>query len=383
MKLLHVLPTLDPNAGGPAESVKQRSALLHRLGHTIEVVTLDGPRDRASAPFPVPVHVLGPSVGNYRYSRALIPFLKQHAGEYDAVIVDGVWQYSSFGTWLALRHHATPYFVFPHGMLDPWFKDHYPLKHLKKCLYWPWGEYRVLRDARAVFFTTEEERLRSRQSFSPYRMIEATVSLGTKAPPTDSVALGNLFLGRHPELAGCRCLLFLGRLHEKKGCDLLIRAFANVHAIDPTLRIIMAGPDQTGWSAYLQGLAGELGVAEKITWTGMLRDDLKWGAFYCSEAFVLPSHQENFGVAVAEALGCGRPVLISDKINIWREIEEDGAGLVAPDTVAGTEYNLRRWLDLGPDRRALMSMQASATFERRFTQESMTASLLDRLREFI
>ena len=88
----------------------------------------------------------------------LLSWLRENATRYDAVIVNGIWQYHSYATWLALHRSETPYFVFTHGMLDPWFKRRHPLKHLKKWLYWPWADYRVLRDAQAVIFTCEEER---------------------------------------------------------------------------------------------------------------------------------------------------------------------------------------------------------------------------------
>jgi glycosyltransferase involved in cell wall biosynthesis len=107
----------------------------------------------------------------------------------------------------------------------------------------------------------------------------------------------------------------------------------------------------------------------------MLQGDLKWGAFHGSDVFVLPSHQENFGVAVAEALGCGLPVLISDKVNVWREIEADGAGMVAADTVDGTEKNLVRWLELDDTARADMRARAARTFEARFRIETMVSAL--------
>jgi glycosyltransferase involved in cell wall biosynthesis len=115
----------------------------------------------------------------------------------------------------------------------------------------------------------------------------------------------------------------------------------------------------------------------------MLRGDLKWGAFYASDAFVLPSHQENFGIAVAEALGCGLPVLISDKVNIWREVQSDGAGLVGPDTADGTEHNLRRWLALDSLARRSMREAARASFERRFTADATARSLLAVLQEHV
>ena len=110
---------------------------------------------------------------------------------------------------------------------------------------------------------------------------------------------------------------------------------------------------------------------------------MKWGAFYASDAFVLPSHHENFGIAVAEALACGLPVLISDKVNIWREIEADGAGLVNPDTADGTEKSLRQWLALDVEGRRKMAQQARATFERRFTVDVMANSLMDTMKIFL
>jgi glycosyltransferase involved in cell wall biosynthesis len=109
----------------------------------------------------------------------------------------------------------------------------------------------------------------------------------------------------------------------------------------------------------------------------MLQGEAKWGAFYASEVFALPSHQENFGIAVVEALGCGLPVLISDQVNIWREIEADRAGIVKPDTLAGTESGLRQWLGQSEAERSEFRLRALESFERRFTAEAMAESLLD------
>ena len=377
MKLLHVMPSCDPRGGGPLEGVRQRGLHLQTLGHAVELVTLDAPDEPFVKDFPLTVHAVGPARGGYRYCAALVPWLRANAPRYDAIVVNGLWQYHSFGAWRALKSLRVPYVVFTHGMLDPWFKREYPRKHLKKWFYWPWSDYRVLRDAKAVLFTSEEEKLQARKSFWLYRARERVVAYGTKAPPPDTSALRERFLSAHPRLRGRRHLLFLSRIHEKKGCDLLVRAFAQIAVRDPELDLVVAGPDQTGWVSRLTELARELGVAERITWPGMLQGDLKWGAFYNAEAFVLPSHQENFGIAVAEALGCGRPVLISDKVNIWREVEEGNAGLVAADTLEGTIQLLSRWTALATVERRAMGTAARALFERRYTVEAMATSLLD------
>ncbi len=373
---LHVLPSVDPKGGGPMEGVRQVGLELQKSGHQTEVLTLDPPDAPYLRDFPLPVHALGPASGGYGYSSRLLPWMLANAGRYDGIVIDGLWQYHSFGTWRALRRLGLPYVVFTHGMLDPWFKRTYPLKHLKKWCYWPWAEYRVLRDAAAVLFTCEEERVLARQSFWLYQAREVVTPFGTRTPPQDGERLRAAFFAQYPSLQGRRLLLFLSRIHEKKGCDLQIQAFARVAASDPSLILVMAGPDQTGWASELQALARSLGVAERIVWPGMLQGDLKWGAFYAAEAFVLPSHQENFGIAVAEALGCGLPVLISDKVNIWREIEQAGAGLVAPDTLEGTTQTLQRWLTLDDAQRQYMARQGQQLFASQFSVERMAEALV-------
>jgi glycosyltransferase involved in cell wall biosynthesis len=357
--------------------VRQRGLRLREDGHTVELVTGDDPEQAFVKEFPLAVHALGPVRGVYGYSARLVPWLKQHGRDFDAVIVNGLWQYHSFATWRALRHLRVPYFVFTHGMLDPWFKRAYPLKHLKKWLYWPWADYRVLRDAQAVLFTSEEERLLARRSFWLYRAREHVIAYGTTSPPAGGARLRERFWAAHPGLRDKRVILFLSRIHEKKGCDLLIRAFAQVAPAWPALHLVVAGPDQTGWVAHLQMLAAQLGVTERITWPGMLQGDMKWGAFHAAESFILPSHQENFGIAVAEALGCGLPVLISDKVNIWREVSSRGAGLVAPDTAEGTHRLLLEWLGSTAEERRRMRDNARALFDERFTVDAMAAGLIE------
>jgi glycosyltransferase involved in cell wall biosynthesis len=377
MKLLQVLPTLDPAAGGTVEGVLQTSLAFARLGHTVEIATLDAPGAEALSHAPVPVTALGPGHGTYGLAPRAPRWLREHASRFDAALVHGLWQYHGLATRQALRGLPIPYYVVTHGMLDPWFKHTYPLKHAKKWLYWPWGEYRVLRDARAVLFTTEEERRLARQSFWLYRARECVVSFGAAAPPAALSLLRARFFNAYPGLASRRVLLFLGRLHPKKGCDLLLRAFARVALSEPRLHLVMAGAGDPETVGALHALARALGIDERVTWTGLLRGELKWGALAAGDAFVLASHQENFGVAVTEALACGTPVLISDKINIWREIDADEAGFVDTDTVEGTIANLHRWLALDPPRAARMREQARITFATRFTIEAHAHRLLD------
>lgn len=375
MKFLHLIASVDPSGGGPIEGARRLHEALVALGHSGEFASVDSPTAPFADAFPAQVHALGPSTGRYGYSAKLLPWLLVHAGQFDAVIVNGLWQYPGLAARRALVRSTTPYFVFTHGMLDPWFKQRYPLKHLKKWLYWPWGEYRVLRDATAVLFTCEEERLLARKSFWLYRSCEVVLSFGTSRPPQEAQRLASFFLSAFPELKEKRLLLFLGRIHEKKGCDLLIEAFARRCSSAANLHLVMAGPDQEGWAPSLRQMAQSLGIADRISWPGLLSGDLKWGAFYASDAFCLPSHQENFGIAVAEALGCGLPVLISNKVNIWREIDADHAGLVEADTLEGTLRLLDRWLACSPEDLNALRTSARECFESRFRIEQVADRL--------
>lgn len=386
-RILHSIRSVNPVGGGPIEGLKQLSAVNQAKGHSVEVVSVDDPDDEWVRACPVKCHALGPAWLKYGYSSRFVPWLRENRHRYDVVIVNGMWQYSTFGVWRALHRTPTPYLVFTHGMLDPWFKQEYPLKHLKKWCYWPWADYRVLRDATAVLFTCEEERRLARKSFWLYRCDEFVANYGTAAPPGDSDRQTRVFLERFPQLEGKRCLLFLGRVHVKKGPDLLLRALAEVLKSRPPstvadIRLVMAGPNDDDFGREMATLAQKLGLADRVVWTGMLTGDMKWGAFRVAEAFVLPSHQENFGIAVAEALACRVPVLISSQVNIWREISQDRAGYVSTDDLPGTIQLLERWLETPADEWSEMRGRAEACFNRRFHVESAARALVRALEIF-
>lgn len=383
MKILRSIHSLNPAIGGPLESIKQSSVALAARGHQVEIVCLDSADARWLRDFPAPVHALGPS-GSYGYTPRLVPWLQDRHRDFDAVIVHGLWLYNGFGVWRALRRTRTPYLVFPHGMLDPWFQRAYPLKHLKKMLYWLAIEHRVVRDAAAVLFTSKEEQRLGHKSYRPYCANEVVVNYGTAAPGVDLAQAREDFLNAFPGLRGQRLLLFLGRLHDKKGCDLLIEAFAQVanRARELRTHLVVAGPCAgERYLASLKQRASKTGAP--IMFTGMLSGNLKWGALAAADVFVLPSHQENFGIAIAEALACGVAVLISNKVNIWREIEQERAGYVENDDFAGTTRLLERWLATSAQDRQSMRANAKKCFAEHFEIGRATDSLLAVLNSFV
>lgn len=379
IRILRALHSLAPTGGGPVAGVRSITPLLAARGVQTEIVSVDDP-DRGHTCADARCHALGPSHHSNGYCRQLRPWLRRELPRFDAVVVHGMWQYHGYAVSREARRLGVPYFVYPHGMLDPWFNRTYPLKHLKKQLYWWLAEYQVLRHAVGVLFTCEEERRLARTAFRPWRCREVVVHYGCAAPPPPAPAQAAAFAARCPGLGDRPYLLYLGRIHEKKGVDLLLAAYARLAAETRDGRppaLIVAGPCASpAYLAQLQARASTLPAGACVLWPDMLEGDAKWGAFRGAEAFVLPSHQENFGIAVAEALACGTPALVSDQVNIWRELDAAGAGLVAPDTDEGIHRLLARWTGLSANRRGAMRAAAAACFAARFEISRAADSLL-------
>jgi glycosyltransferase involved in cell wall biosynthesis len=368
---------VNPATGGPAEGLRQLCHIYHIGGHQVDVTSLDSPETIAKYNFPATVHALGPGWGIYGYSSLAAKWFKQNLHNYDVVFINCIWQYNTLAAYRALAGSDTPYAVFTHGMLDPYFKKSFPLKHIKKSIYWHLFLQRILRNATSVLFTCEEEKILARESFSRYKVHETVVSYGTFPPNCDLGAAAAEFLEKWPEVRGKRVAISIGRIHPKKGIDILIEAFAQTLAKDPAWHLVVAGPDQTGLRKDLEMLAERLGISDRITWTGMVKGNLKWGAFAISEVFVLPSHQENFGIVVAEALAAGLPVILSDKVNIWREIVNDWAGLVCEDTLESTKAALTRWSTLTPEDIAAVRQRSRKCFDELFNYEVTSRKALE------
>jgi len=373
MKILHVIPTLAPASGGPAEALRQLVSAYPEIGVEAEIVCQDEPHSPGIGNVVARVSALGGRHGIYGYSPRLRKWLARNVMRFNGVVAHAIWTYESVAVSRASRGRV-PYAVFTHGMLDPWFRRRYPVKHLKKRLYWP-IQYRVLRDAKSVLFTSSLESELALQSFQPNKWRSLVVPYGTNEPPTNVEAQRRAFQELLPHLAGRRFLLFLSRIHEKKGCDLLVEAFASVAAQHRDVDLVIAGPDKDGLQPKLAAQAQRLGVAERIHWPGMLSGDVKWGTLRASETMILPSHQENFGVIVAEALACGRPALISNQVNVWPQIEEDRTGLVEPDTLEGTRSLLTRWFGLSEEDRAAMRGRAVESFRKRYSMRNCALAI--------
>lgn len=377
VRILRVIHSVKASGGGPIEGIKRVGEQWTAMGHEVHVASLDPRGTRFSWDSLPPPFLLGERASGYGRSRTFARWIRQHGGTYDAVVVSGLWQYHGLAVRKAMDQLARPYWVFPHGMLDPWFRSHYPLKHVKKWVYWWLAERGNLARARAVLFTSGEERRLAQRTFPGYRARERVVHYGAAGPPevrpSRESSLREGFYSKP-------YILFLSRLHEKKGGDLLIRAFAR--EAPGTHHLVMAGPDGDGCLRKWQDLAAELGVADRVHWPGMLNGNAKWEAFHEAELFVLPSHQENFGIVLAEAMACGCPILTTPQVNIWRDIEEGGAGWAVPDTLDGIRLGLHQWFQEGRrHQRAEFGRDARQLFLEKFEIGGAARSLLQVFQE--
>lgn len=377
MRILHVIPSVNAAAGGPVEGLKQLCHVYQLGGHEVEVASLDSPKMAALHGFPARVFPLGPGLGLYGYTPGAAKWFKQNLQRYDVVFINCIWQYNTLAVYRGLEGTATPYAVFTHGMLDPYFKKRYPLKHIKKLIYWRVFLQKILSNATTVLFTCEEEKLLARQSFPGYQVRETVVPYGTFGPNCDLVEAREEFLTQWPILRGKRLAISMGRIHPKKGTDILIKSFASTLAKDPRWYLVIAGPDQVGLRKALESLAARLGITDRVIWSGLLTGSLKWGAFAASELFVLPSHQENFGIVVAEAMACSLPVVVSNKVNIWREVEGYGAGLVCDNTEAGVRSSLTQWQSLSEPEIAALCIRSKRCFDELFNYDATSKRALE------
>jgi glycosyltransferase involved in cell wall biosynthesis len=375
LRLLHVISSTDAANGGPIEGVTRLAAQLKLLGHHVDVACLDDDTPNASANSPFRnVIRLGKGVGKYRFNLELLRWLKAHAAEYDAVVVNGLWQFHGAAVMSVLTRLNIPYFVYSHGMLDPWFNRKYPIKYLKKLLYWFVIERRVVNLAKSLVFTSETERILARSSFPMYRANESVTVYGTAPAPV--IPITDMTIDSADTGDQRKIILYLGRIHEKKGCDLLIRAYATIEELRKDYRLVIAGPDENGLVALLRDEAARLGIERDISWPGMVKGQDKWRLMRSADVFCLPSHQENFGIAVAEALACGVPVLITDKVNIWREIVDHGAGYASSDTLDGVIEILKNWMCTSTVAKDAMRVRALACFNEKFHIEQVASSYL-------
>jgi glycosyltransferase involved in cell wall biosynthesis len=378
LRILQIIGSLHPRHGGTVECLRQIGGALARGGHAVEVVACSDLADAGwLTDFPLRAHALGPGFGSYGYTPRLKPWLAANGARFDAWIVHGLWQYPGFGASRLAHRMGIPYLIYAHGMLDPWNRRATPLKYAKKLLYWLAAERWTLEHAAALVFTSDEERSLATRYFPSGRWREAIVGNGISEPPAPGSGAAQRFRAAQGIPLAKRILLYLGRIHPKKGIDLLMHAFSSLPAARESCVLVIAGPGDASYVESLKASSAELGIEDAIRWAGPLYGGDKWQAFSAADLFVLPSHQENFGIALVESLASGTPVCTTTGVNIHDQLERCNAGIICRDDEHGVAAALARWLALGEDEKTMLRSNARRCYEAHFRVDLASAKLID------
>ncbi len=374
--MLHVSPYIHPAAGGPPVVVARWAEIAEAYGWRGRVLS-------TPAFSPDGEESIRAAAAN-RYALSLVSSARDvlwgtgcasvHRLVQEAEIVHLHTMWSPLNAIVAgiCRRLNKPYVISPHGMLDPYSLG---IKALKKRAYMGIVERRMIQGAAGVLFTADEERDLAVAQIGDVPN-PGVVGLGADMPSASREELEARFRSAHPDLADRKFIIFLGRLHPKKRPDIAIRAMSGVRAKEPDAALLMVGDGDPGYVSALRQHAASLGLSDCIHFLGLLTGDEKWSALAASRVFVLPSLQENFAIAAAEALQLGVPVLITDKINIWREIVGGGAGVLLREEALEDDLAMYAAALLDdPHRRRDMEHKARALALRAYTWSASAQKL--------
>jgi glycosyltransferase involved in cell wall biosynthesis len=378
VRVLHVIPSVSLRRGGPSHALYTMVRGLSGAGIDVHVATTDDD-DRGTMHVPLGTPVLRSGGTFYFFPRQLRFYtpswplrrwVNEHVGQYDVVHTHAVFSFAGSVAAQAARRRRRPYIVRPLGTLAPYgLQQHRLLKRISLALV----ERPLLNGAARIHCTSrmEADEIRALGDW-PIAVIPLGIDLA-RFP----VERNRRWIDEHaPHLHGRRLLLFLSRLHEKKGVELLLDAFARVRQRDAACALIIAGSGRAEYAAALRKRAEALELGTAVYWTGHVEEEARAGLLAAADAFVLPSHAENFGIAVVEALSAGLPVVISDRVGVQQEVRAAGAGWIVP-------LEVEQWVEAllsilrDDDARLHMGEQARALARREFSADVMTRRLID------
>ncbi len=326
MRIVEYLHEVDYVNGGPPRAVVDLCGVLHRRGHDVTLastVVKDVPAAWLGDEGPQVLHVPPPSLPGGFHRRGQLQDLADAIAKADVLHLHGVWETANITMSGIARRVGTPWVVTLRGMLDDWNMTQ---RGLKKRLYLSLGGRRVLEEAAFVQCTAEGELAQSHKWFPKGhpRVIPNLMDLAD----FESLRGPDAALRRWPALAGPGPhLLFLSRVHVKKGLEHLLEAMPRLVEAQPDLQLFIAGPGEQAYVESLTALAESLGVGACTHFTGQVGGDEKWSLYEACDLFVLPSSQENFGFVQFEALACETAVMTTRLVDTWREVEASGGGL--------------------------------------------------------
>ncbi|MEO0458273.1 MAG: hormogonium polysaccharide biosynthesis glycosyltransferase HpsP [Cyanobacteria bacterium P01_A01_bin.114] len=361
LKVLQIVPSISLIYGGPSQMVRGLSGGLARQGATVTVITTDSNGDIDQPPLEVPLNQPVAQDGyeviyfrcspfrRYKFSLGLLNWLRQHAHQYDIAHIHALFSPVSTASATVARWQGLPYIMRPLGTLDP--ADLQKKKQFKQ-VYVSLFERSNLKGAAAIHFTSPQEaKVSERFGLTTPDLV---MPLGVRLPEfqQSEAAAARSIREQFKIAAGVPIVLFMSRVDPKKGLDLLLPALTQLQQSGVPFHFVLSGSNPQD-RAYERAIATQiqtLPLNHCTTLTGFVSGALKAQLLQAADVFVLPSYYENFGIAVAEAMMASKPVVISDQVHIWPNIQSSESGWVVPCEVAPLQAALQQALTNADER---------------------------------
>jgi poly(glycerol-phosphate) alpha-glucosyltransferase len=355
---------LYSTANGVAWIMRDLAAALGRIGAPVTVCAADcAGRNSIGHIFEPPtrwVTAPGRWLGGLSFAPSLKPILQREIARADVVHNHSVWMLpNSYASRTADRLNK-PVVITAHGTLEPWALAHSGWK--KQLVGWAFQNEDLSR-ASCIHVNSRAEAAGIR-AYGLKQPI-AIIPNGIDARFLDTLPGREQFERTFPQTAGRRIVLFMGRLHKKKGIELLLLAWARLASLFTDWILVIAGPDN-GFESRTRQMIQELGLSRNVILTGNLQERSKLQALGAAELFVLPSFSEGFSIAILEAMACGLPVLLTPGCN-FPEAVAGGAAVQVEANVSEVEDGLGRLLSLGDTERQRMGNSARRLIAAKYT----------------
>ena len=339
MRILSVLVGAAARTGGPVAFVGESAAELDRMEATTRILSTDialAPWGWLQRQRRVREDELHPSLAQtdlklfetrfprrLAYSPSLARALREEVPKSDVVHIHNLWQHPQYAAYRAARDSGVPYVVSPHGALDPYLRQR---GRLRKALTMSLWQREMLQGAALIHVTTKNEQ-HNVADIAP-TVPRAVVPCGVHKHEFAELPPRSEFRERHLGGYDGPLVVFLGRVTEKKGVDVLIKSLAHIRE-RLEARLAVVGPDDSGLQPRLEGVARAAGVDDHVTFTGALYGRDRLAALSAADVWALSSHTENFGIAVVEAMAAGCAVVMSPGVSLAEEVAAADAGVIA------------------------------------------------------
>lgn len=374
LRICQVVASINENIGGPAYSVTNLAQALYQHNISSHLFTLDYQQEGRQIIFDDITLHSEPATKIARYLRGFQPSASNYLSQLAATKLDlihnhGLWMFPNLYAREAAVRNKLPLVISPRGMLESWSLNN---SWYKKWLAWILYEQKNLSSAIA-FHATSAEEVNSIRRLG-YKQPIALLPNGITIPSLEERYNREILIRLFPEIANKKWLLFLSRIHPKKGLDNLLLVWKSIVKKFPEWHLIIAGSDLIGYQEKLKILVEDLHLKENVTFTGMLSGQEKFSALSNADLFVLPTHSENFGIAVAESLAYSVPV-ITTKGAPWQDLQRYECGWWIEDNQEALKVALLEAMQISHQERQAMGLKGRNLMQTKYSWNSIAKEM--------